>query len=133
MKFITYFENMFQTKHNRRTTRGERNFNPSRTVPDQTMSLKTLLTKYSRGMPINTPTLNMEYSGEQVARDMSKLDLADQEEQAQLVVDALKNEKRSKHSQQAKLKAEATKMAENNKLLEEKLKQLEEKLRTNNP
>lgn len=53
---------------------------PSLTVPDQTLSLKTMVTKYVKGLPIAAPDLKGQYTDDEVATDFEKLDLAEQEE-----------------------------------------------------
>lgn len=68
------------TKFNRPSTR-YRSFNkPSKTQPDQTMSLKVIVTKYVRGLPINAPHREGVFTDDVPAEDFNKLDYAEQEE-----------------------------------------------------
>lgn len=57
----------------------EENSQVSMTVPDHTMSLKTIVTKYAKGLPISAPIYNGIYTDEDLAIDHTKLDFADQE------------------------------------------------------
>lgn len=59
----------------------EVNTSPSLTIPDQAMSLKTILDRYAKGLPITSSTqqpINQEFGGEGI--DLRKLDLAEREE-----------------------------------------------------
>ncbi|MEO5351205.1 MAG: hypothetical protein H7836_16410 [Magnetococcus sp. YQC-3] len=59
---------------------------PSQTVPDQTMSLKTILERYARGLPIEGVSSEPIYEGEDgVGFDLRTLDLSEREEMAQRV------------------------------------------------
>lgn len=49
-------------------------------IPDQTLSLKTMVQKYVRGLPIAAPQFNGISTEDELAIDFSKLDLAEQEE-----------------------------------------------------
>lgn len=58
---------------------GERNTLPSKTVPDQTMSIREILVRYSRGLPIDT-TVPM-YTGEDTdGIDFRTLDISERRE-----------------------------------------------------
>lgn len=50
---------------------------PSRTVPDQTMPLRTLLDRYARGLPISGPSLHPVYHGEEFMPDVKRLDISE--------------------------------------------------------
>jgi len=52
---------------------------PSLTVPDQTMSIRTILERYSRGLPIGGKT-DMYYDEEDTMPDYRTLDLVDIQE-----------------------------------------------------
>lgn len=81
----------FQTKYNRPSTEGRTFTQPSLAIPDQTLSLKTLVQKYVRGLPISAPTLSGTFTEDEDAVDFSKLDLADQERIYYERSDELKN------------------------------------------
>lgn len=70
--------------------RGEKNFKPSLTVPDQTMSLRELLHRHTRGLPLHhveRPT----YYNEDETIDLKKLDLTEiQELKEQAAADILR-------------------------------------------
>lgn len=55
---------------------GEINTQPSMTVPDQTMSIQTILERYSRGLPIGGRT-DEYYDEEDTMPDYRKLDLTE--------------------------------------------------------
>lgn len=55
---------------------GERNTKPSLTIPDQTLSIKELLDRYARGLPIDQGKTPI-YHGEEDLPDYRKLDLAE--------------------------------------------------------
>lgn len=71
---------MINTKFRRPATRYRVVKTKSCTIPDQTLSLKTMVTKYVKGLPIAAPNLNGIYTEEVTANDFEKMDLADQEE-----------------------------------------------------
>jgi threonyl-tRNA synthetase len=89
---------------------------PSKAVPDQTISLKTLVTKYVKGMPISAPINEGIYTDDNVAQDFTKLDLADQEQITEELFEEFRNIK-SRTNEQQKQKYDE---------IEAKLKELEE-------
>lgn len=114
------------TKRNRPATRLRRFTKPSLTQPDQTMSLKTMVTKYVRGLPISAPSLNGIYTDDDVAEDFEKLDFAEQEERLFNASDELSNLKGKITKQKEDEAAEAKKKAENQaKELEDLRKKVE--------
>lgn len=58
---------------------GEKQFSPSKTVPDQTMSMRELLDRYARGLPLAGAKEPMYY-GEEDLPDLNRLDLAEIQE-----------------------------------------------------
>lgn len=85
---------------------------PTLAVPDQTLSLKTMVQKYVRGLPISAPQLNGIYTDDDMATDFSRLDLAEQEEAILNASDELKNLKGVIAQEQQKKAAEAKEKAE---------------------
>lgn len=75
-KFINSYE-YEPGKHGLRPT--ETNNQPSMTVPDVSMSIKTIMERYSRGLPINAQMRNMEYNDSDLP-DPTTLDLAERQE-----------------------------------------------------
>jgi hypothetical protein len=72
--------------------KGEVNTLPSMTIPDQTMSIRTIVDRYSRGLPVAafTPV----YEGEEYIPDPKTLDLAERQElveQIQQEVDSFRS------------------------------------------
>lgn len=67
---------------------GEINLDPSETVPDQSMSVKELMDRYARGLPLNGKT--PVYTGEDDDMpDLARMDLAEREEYAERVAQEL--------------------------------------------
>lgn len=55
--------------------RGEINRKPSLTVPDQTMSLKDIISRFVRGLPL--PSFGAEYNEDGDVPDFNKMDLSE--------------------------------------------------------
>lgn len=53
---------------------------PHMTVPDQTMSLRTILDRYARGLPITGTALEPQYYGDDEYPDVTRLDLSELED-----------------------------------------------------
>lgn len=116
----------FITKYKRPATRLQRFAMPSLTVPDQTMSLKTMVTKYAKGLPISAPSMNGKFTDNDLAIDFEKLDLAEQEEAIYRVSDELSNVKGKIHKEREETAANQRKEAE--KALK-RIEELEEQLK----
>lgn len=72
---------MYVHKQDYKGSSGKKSFGKSRTIPDQTMSLRTILDRHSRGLPITGNKLKAEYFGEEVyGVDLKHMDLADRED-----------------------------------------------------
>jgi hypothetical protein len=82
-------------------------------IPDQTMSLKTMVTKYVKGLPIAAPNLNGTYTDDEDAIDFKKLDLADQERLILRASEELTNHKATIAQQQAEQAAKQAADSEN--------------------
>jgi hypothetical protein len=70
---------------------GQINNEPSKTVPDQSMTLRELLVRYAKGLPLEgakTPVFEGE-DGSEI--DIEKLDLAEREELAEMARQELKD------------------------------------------
>lgn len=72
---------------------GEVNNEPSETVPDQSMSIRTLLDRYSRGLPISGERTPIWQQGDDFndMPDPRTLDLAERQEYAELYQQELKS------------------------------------------
>lgn len=98
----------------------EHNDQPSNTVPNQSMPLKTILDRFTRGLPLDIPLKNDYYEGENEEYiDMRHLDLAEQQELLEM------SRQQTKDLEQ-RLKDQATKRKE---LQIETLRNRERKLR----
>jgi len=65
--------------YNYKIQKGEINNKPSQTVPDQTMSIREILTRYAKGLPIESGKVPI-YEGEDYTPDPRHMDLADRQE-----------------------------------------------------
>lgn len=50
------------------------------TVPDQSMTLKTIVERYARGLPVNVKAKNMVFSGDEVANQFDNYDIEEMTE-----------------------------------------------------
>lgn len=101
------------------------NTKPSKTIPNDAMSIPEMLDLYARGLPVDGMEKVPVYHGEeQHYPDMSKMDLADQEAFIQYAQDDF-NYKKSKYESEQK----ATKKAEKRKqqILDQKIRFIKEK------
>lgn len=62
---------------------GEVNTLPSMTIPDQTMSIRTIVDRYARGLPVTSFT--PIYEGEEYIPDPKTLDLVERHEMAEQI------------------------------------------------
>lgn len=59
----------------------ENHFGPSQTIPDQSMSVAELFTRYTKGMPLGgNPKFVLEYDDENLPPDFDRMDLTEQQE-----------------------------------------------------
>lgn len=82
INFLFFFYRMIRTKQNynwREALEVARDWGPSKTIPDQTMSLRTILNRYANGQPASG-IVNDNYTGDDAdGVNVSKMDLADRE------------------------------------------------------
>lgn len=83
----------------------EINDQPSMTVPDQTMTLKEILDRYAKGLPVNGNNAVPLYDEEDTLPDMRTLDLSERAELAEQFAEELheiksKDEKRKKQQEE---------------------------------
>lgn len=64
-------------------TPGEKNGQPSLTIPDQALSMREILRRFANGMPLSVGKVPI-YDEENDLPDFSKMDLADREEYAEM-------------------------------------------------
>jgi hypothetical protein len=74
----------------------EKNGLPSMTVPDQTMSIRTILERYSRGLPVGGRT-DIYYDEDDTLPDPRTLDLTERQELAEQFVKEIVDTKRKKN------------------------------------
>lgn len=68
--------------------RGESNYGPSMTIPDQTMSVAEIMQRYARGLPIEGAKVPL-YDEDNDMPDINRLDLAERQEMIQQAKDEL--------------------------------------------
>jgi len=74
MKFKTQWNSEeFPKKH-------EVNTQPSKTVPDQTMSVRTIMDRYAKGLPIAGGMRKPEYYGDTYMPDFKRMDISERQE-----------------------------------------------------
>ncbi len=71
-------------------TKGQVNNEPSQTVPDQSMTLRELLIRYAKGLPLEGARTPIWEGEEGFERDPETLDLAEREELAEKARQELK-------------------------------------------
>jgi len=112
----------FQTIFNRHLFphTGEVNNMPSRTIPDQTLSMQEILTRYARGLPLTNGKQPI-YNGDEDLPDLKTMDLAEIQEYKENIQSQIKEYTNAynAHKMQQE-KNQSNKIAE----LEKKLKQL---------
>lgn len=69
----------FKNHHNSKPTKGFVTTQPSKTVPDQTMSIKEILYKYAHGLPLESEKVPI-YNGEDEFPDFKRMDISEQHE-----------------------------------------------------
>lgn len=99
-------------------TKGQINNEPSQTVPDQSMSLRELLIRYAKGLPLEGAKTPIWEGEEGFERDPETLDLAEREELAEKARQELKeiNERIKKKvaEKKAKKRSEITDIKDEN-------------------
>lgn len=105
---------------------GEVNREPSQTLPDTSMSLKTMFERTKRGLPINSGGAQPVWNGEKLLPDWKRLDLIDRAN----VVRMAKEDKAKKEQiwKKQKDRVDAA-IAEANRLKAEKEQQQAEKIK----
>ena len=90
--------------------KGQGNFGESKTVPDQSMTLRELLIRYAKGLPLEGTKTPIWEGEEGFDVDPDKLDLADREELAEKAREELKaiNERVKEEVEKKKAKKRTT-------------------------
>lgn len=78
-----------QNSLNYKRHKGQTFTQPSLTVPDQTMSLKEILSRHARGLPISGKTSPVYDETEEYLPDPTKMDLADRQQYAKQLKEEL--------------------------------------------
>lgn len=59
---------------------GESNFQPGLTIPGQTLTIREILDRHARGLPVKTMTRVPMYDGDEYFPDLGTMDLAEREQ-----------------------------------------------------
>lgn len=112
-----------QYNYNPREARREKFFKPSLTIPDETLSIREILERFARGIPMENVSKIPVYDGEEnELPDLRTLDISEIQAYAQEVVDIRSRFEESRADQErAKAEAEAKRISG----LEEAAKELE--------
>lgn len=105
MEFIVTKRNYVRLREEDQINAGEGVFGPSITVPNQTMSLRELLDKHSRGMPVSAPSRQAFYDEDGDGVDFDSLDIIDQKAYIQAKREEYNGIKDRFEAEQAELKA----------------------------
>lgn len=65
----------------------EKNTQPSKTVPDQSLPMREILVRFAKGLPVGVKT--PVYNGEELLPDVAKLDLVDIQELREAIRDEI--------------------------------------------
>lgn len=116
----------FYNQFNRPSHTGELNNLPSKTVPDQTMSIKDILDRHTRGLPIAGGKQPIFHGEEEDLPDFKSMDLAEIQEYKEAVQAAILKHQ-TDYDDQVKTYAEKQKSVQTDKIrtLEERLAYLE--------
>lgn len=71
--------------------KGEVNTQPSKTVPDQTMSIKEIMERYARGLPIEAGKVPIYHGEEDEIPDLKRMDLSERADYLEAVKDHVKD------------------------------------------
>lgn len=101
-----------QFSYDHKKMRREVNNKPSLTVPDQSLSVKQILDRYARGLPLGGMKVPV-YDGEEDVPDFNKLDLAERQELLEQTKQSITNIKASllKDQEEKRIKRAAHKKA----------------------
>ena len=84
---------------------GEKSTKPSMTIPDQTMSIREILDRYARGLPIEAGKVPI-YDGEDYTPDPRYMDLADRQEYMEYAKDQIKSYQETNTEKQNEVKTD---------------------------
>lgn len=85
---------------------------PSETVPDQTMSMRTILEKYAKGQPLSGSVKTPVWNGVDPIPDLRKLDFVERQELMEQLMQEYKSIKAQKETDDQKRKTEQAKREE---------------------
>lgn len=91
---------MFKTQYNSKDikVRGEISFRPSKTIPDQSLSVKEIFRRFANGLPLQGQKIPV-YDGDEDQPDFRRMDLAEIEDfknNARAEIDEIKTKHQKK-------------------------------------
>lgn len=110
----------------------EVNKEPSKTVPNQTLTIAEMVKRHRSGRPIEGSSTTPVYSGEELLPDLSKMDLIDKHAYIDSVADHLV-EVRARIEKAKKESSDKAKIEEFEKWHQEKLKAMQQDTAKSNP
>lgn len=110
----------WNTQYEPHKVKGEENKFPSQTIPNEAMSIREILVRYSRGMPIDTRVPIYDEENDLGSLNPRKMDLADiQELREQYTAELAEIKQRQKENEDKKKKQDEEKAAREQKFQEE--------------
>lgn len=109
-ELASYMKPAIKTSYNAKYFPKQKEINrlPSRTVPDQTLPLRTILDRYARGLPISGSNLTPLFNGDQQLPDVKRLDISEIHQWKEYVREEIKHQQ-SELQEQTKPKQKPTK------------------------
>lgn len=98
----------------------EQNTKPSRTIPNQSLTITEMVERYRKGLPIHANAKAPIYGGEAELRDLDTMDLVDRQAYIDSVADHLV-EVRARLEENAKTEAQKAHLAEVDKQVRERI------------
>lgn len=113
----------------------EKNTHPSETIPDQSMSVKEILNRYAKGLPLHSNKQVGEYYGDdQYYPDLARLDLSEKQElyrENQAKIRSLQKLMEEDEQKEKQKKVEAAREEYRKKLREEVKEELRQESKKN--
>lgn len=67
----------YKSRNNAEPAKGEVNYSPSLTIPNEAMSLREIMDRYARGLPLSRSNKTEVYHGEEEMPDLHTMDLSE--------------------------------------------------------
>lgn len=124
---MTNFKFRHSYNYDHTKNKGELNTLPSETIPNQSMSIQEILSRWTRGLPMTGAKVPV-YNGDDLLPDLKKMDLVELDELKRSVKDGVKNAKDKLNAEL--LKVNKLEKEQREKELVSRLEQLEKSIQT---